>query len=958
MHGCVIVFGMGFTGTSIARLLAATGMEVHGTSRTPESAESLVSELGGWLSGVHVVDGAGAGPEKPGGPETSAIAIPDSLKVVLSRATHIISTAQTLRPAGGRGAATSDVSRPHDDPVLPILDQARTEGLLKHIRWAGYLSTTGVYGDRSGAWADESDAPRPTSARAKRRMAAEAAWLRSGMPVHVFRLPGIYGPGRGPLAKVREGKARIVVKARQYFSRVHTSDVAGAVLASILRPTSDPTRPWCGDSAIFNVADDQPGPQGPVTREACRLLGVPAPKRVLFEEASKGMSVMARSFFQESRRVSSRRARDLLGWRPAFPGYIQGLSASLREEEELERGMDASVALGKSAKGLVTFSPTAAAAARHHFRLHGLLLGSGDDVASEPGLRPWMLPRLAELPACSGPLADSARDARRGFGSACFGCEAEVALVGPRPWSDQDWWGEEDASIKHDAAEVVEARAELPDASVGGAMLATVAVISDALACAGRAIGLPLPVPVRGPCNTTLWLPGAAISATVAELSSEDAPAPAGLGRRRPATAACGALVDATCAAAPDLRSSKPIVLVVDNGSLRAGAALALRRLCCAMWQRFGVQAIPASARFSDRVAPSELGGLAADTVASALERVWRLCPGRRVVILPLFFGPSRTVTGFLPAAVAKAAAAAIALPPRTSPGRVRIAPWLCLAGLAEAEEAVVAGVATAETSVATVAAVSADAARGSAGQAGLVSSAAAASLVARVGDEGAFVTSVEGEAAVVSAGPLPRMQSSGVAALATALADRVMEALAADGSTVASPIRVLLCEHGSPSRDVHAVRPVLARALHRTLQARGVVLSPAASSGGIELLPVTGCAMERRPGDAFAFSEPMLESALPAAVAAAAAFTPSSCGPPVSVVVSLMFLLPGKHAGAGGDVAEIATTALGVDPPLGPGDTHRAALRDRGVLVTDVIGEHPAVLDLLWRRLQWSMTA
>jgi hypothetical protein len=752
------------------------------------------------------------------------------------------------------------------------------------------------------------------------------------------------------------------MKAKQYFSRVHAVDVAGAVLASVLRPTSDPSRPWCGDSAIFNVADDQPGPQGPVTREACRLLGVPAPARVPFEEASKGMSVMARSFFQESRRVSARRLRDLLGWRPAFPGFVEGLSASLGEEKELESGLAASVVIGSSPAGPVTASPTSALAVNHHLELHGLRHVSGDPLCA------WRSPKmslvLAEAPSTAG------SGAKAGLPQAA----SLATRVGPRPWSNEAWWNDDDDGHRHHDAAVAAAAIfaaggveELPDASFLGAVSAAGAVFAEALTAVGRSVGLPLPVRIRGPRGSTVWGYHSALKAGPTAKAAVASRGAAGRAVEADWMRLNSSVIAAATSDTRPWSASKPIVLVVDNGSLRAGATLALRRLCSALYQRFGVHAIPASARFSSRIDPAQLGQSPADVVATALERVWRLCPGRRVVVLPLFFGPSRTVTTFLPAEISKAQAAAVAEAPRVTPGEVRIAPWLCLAQLATAETAASsAGVLSASDPVGRAATVSAKSAGSANGQAGLAAQASAAGAVAaELGGEGTgLVRAVTTEAAAIAGGlsdSLHRMQSSGVSALAAALADRVMEALAADTASVsaAAPVRVLLCEHGSPSKDVHAVRPVLAAALHRTLEARGLPLAGASTTGGIELLPVTGCAMERREGDAFAFSEPMLEHALPAAVADAGGARGGAT--PVRVVVSLMFLLPGKHAGAGGDVAEIATDALGIASELGPDgsggpDPHRAALRERGVLVTDVIGEHPAVLDLLWRRLRWAL--
>ena len=201
------------------------------------------------------------------------------------------------------------------DPVL-----ARHESALGKVRpaWVGYLSTTGVYGDRKGGWVDEDDTLRPVSERGRRRVAAEAAWHESGLPVHAFRLAGIYGPGRSAFDRLREGSAQRVVKPGQVFSRVHVGDVARVVAASLDRP--NPGR-------VYNVADDLPAAPEEVIEFAAGLLGLPVPPAVAFEAA--GLSPMAASFWVESKRVSNRRIRDELGVELAYPDYRVGLAAIL-----------------------------------------------------------------------------------------------------------------------------------------------------------------------------------------------------------------------------------------------------------------------------------------------------------------------------------------------------------------------------------------------------------------------------------------------------------------------------------------------------------------------------------------------------------------------------------------------------------------------------------------------------
>jgi nucleoside-diphosphate-sugar epimerase len=211
-----------------------------------------------------------------------------------------------------------------DDPVL-----SRCAGALgargDQFSWIGYLSTTGVYGDRGGDWVDETSPCTPTSERGKWRVAAEQEWLGywhdTGLPVHIFRLAGIYGPGRGPFAKLRAGTARRIVKAAQVFSRIHVEDIATVLEASIARPHP---------GAIYNVCDDEAAPPEDVIAHAAKLLGLPVPPAEAFDEAE--MSPMARSFYAESKRVSNARIKSELRVKLTYPTYREGLAALLAEE--------------------------------------------------------------------------------------------------------------------------------------------------------------------------------------------------------------------------------------------------------------------------------------------------------------------------------------------------------------------------------------------------------------------------------------------------------------------------------------------------------------------------------------------------------------------------------------------------------------------------------------------------
>ena len=193
------------------------------------------------------------------------------------------------------------------DPVLMRYGEALTHG------WLGYLSSTGVYGDTEGAWVDES-APTETGRRSN-RTEADSAWLARG--ARVFRLPGIYGPGRSALDRVAAGRARRIDLPEQVFSRVHVDDIASGVIAG-----------FDALAGAYNLADDLPASQNAVVEEACRLLGIAPPPMQTLDEA--GLSPQARAFYDENRRIANGRARRMLGWRPRFPTYREGLAALVR----------------------------------------------------------------------------------------------------------------------------------------------------------------------------------------------------------------------------------------------------------------------------------------------------------------------------------------------------------------------------------------------------------------------------------------------------------------------------------------------------------------------------------------------------------------------------------------------------------------------------------------------------
>ena len=207
------------------------------------------------------------------------------------------------------------------DPVLRAMGEAIAA--LPRLEWVGYLSTTAVYGDHAGAWVDEATPVTPSSTRGDWRASAERAWQAvPGLPLHIFRLAGIYGPGRGPFAKLMAGKARRIVKPGQVFSRIHVDDIAQVLRASLARPSP---------GAIYNVCDDEPAPPQDVLGYAAELLGLPVPAEVPFDEA--GMSPMARSFYGENKRVRNDRIKDELGVNLLYPDYQSGLRAVLAAED-------------------------------------------------------------------------------------------------------------------------------------------------------------------------------------------------------------------------------------------------------------------------------------------------------------------------------------------------------------------------------------------------------------------------------------------------------------------------------------------------------------------------------------------------------------------------------------------------------------------------------------------------
>jgi nucleoside-diphosphate-sugar epimerase len=215
------------------------------------------------------------------------------------------------------------ISAGPSDAGDPVLNELRHEIAARRdqFEWVGYLSTTGVYGDHGGGWVDENTLLNPSTKRGQMRVDAEAAWQLLGLPLHIFRLAGIYGPGRGPFSKVRNGTARRIIKDGQVFSRIHVADIAQTLAASIARPNP---------GAIYNLCDDDPAPPQDVIAHAADLLGMPVPPVQDFANAD--LTPMARSFYAESKKVRNDRIKSDLGVTLIYPDYRAGLAALLALE--------------------------------------------------------------------------------------------------------------------------------------------------------------------------------------------------------------------------------------------------------------------------------------------------------------------------------------------------------------------------------------------------------------------------------------------------------------------------------------------------------------------------------------------------------------------------------------------------------------------------------------------------
>jgi nucleoside-diphosphate-sugar epimerase len=279
----MLFLGFGFSAEALSKILDPKLWRITGTSRSADGIKHIQT------LGYEAV-------------------LFDDLDTIDDSVTHIV----TSVPPGSTG-----------DPVLQTLS-IELKRRAKQLHWVAYLSTTGVYGDHGGAWVDENTPLTPNTERGQRRVDAENQWLalheHHHLPVHIFRLAGIYGPGRNALISLKDGSAKRVIREGQVFSRIHVDDIAGILKASIAKP--NPGR-------AYNVADDEPCPPQDVITYAASLLKVEPPPEIPFEKAE--LSAMAKSFFMDSKRVHNTRAKEELGYEFLYPNYKVGLKGLLAQ---------------------------------------------------------------------------------------------------------------------------------------------------------------------------------------------------------------------------------------------------------------------------------------------------------------------------------------------------------------------------------------------------------------------------------------------------------------------------------------------------------------------------------------------------------------------------------------------------------------------------------------------------
>ena len=284
MTNSLFIFGAGYTARYLSRALNDIGWTIYGTTRRRERFDEISQ------SGAH------------------PLLIDDpTVSERLSTCSHVL------------------ISAGPSENGDPTLNDYRSVFASNNFEWVGYLSTTGVYGGTEGEWVNEDTPLHPTTNRGKQRKSAEEAWSEvPNLPLHIFRLAGIYGPGRGPFSKVKSGKAQRIIKKDQVFSRIHVEDIVQVLCASITAGT---------DGGIYNVCDNYPAPPQDVIGYAAELLGLPIPPAIAFEDAN--LSPMGRSFYAENKRVANERIKSELGVALKYPDYKAGLDALVRLEEGL-----------------------------------------------------------------------------------------------------------------------------------------------------------------------------------------------------------------------------------------------------------------------------------------------------------------------------------------------------------------------------------------------------------------------------------------------------------------------------------------------------------------------------------------------------------------------------------------------------------------------------------------------
>ena len=288
----LLILGCGYVGERVARAALTTGIQVIGTTRS----ESRADELRGL------------------GMEAVVVQSPEQLsEELLAQCDAVLDSIPLTRGESGMCASQ-----------LQWLAQIAPK--LLRLKWAGYLSTTGVYGDADGAWVDESWPCNPGSARGRKRLEAEQAWLNSGLPAEVFRIAGIYGPGRNILPKLRAGGYQAVQwNPAHYSSRIHVDDIVAALMAAMQKPRA---------GRIVNLADDEPLPHADYVVEVARMLGAPAPDILSPEAGEKVLSPTMLDFFRDNKKVSNRLLHVELLERLNYPNFRAGIKAMMSEEGE------------------------------------------------------------------------------------------------------------------------------------------------------------------------------------------------------------------------------------------------------------------------------------------------------------------------------------------------------------------------------------------------------------------------------------------------------------------------------------------------------------------------------------------------------------------------------------------------------------------------------------------------